>query len=136
MVEKGNADNALAAVFGASDARAAGKLGPDSAFMTGCTPHMSRDHDRLTSYLLAARQSPNFGLRWLALSPEARAETLRRWYLTPPQSAGTALAELRRKTLAARAMGLVPGVRKSAADRVGGIGAQLEAFARSIRRVG
>lgn len=98
---------------------------------------MSRDQERLTNYLLAARQSPNFGLRWLAaLSPEARAETLRRWNLTPPTSAGSSATEPRRASPGARATEAAPGVRKCGAIRVSDLGAQLEAFARSVRRVG
>jgi hypothetical protein len=74
--------------------------------------------------MLAARQSPDFGLRWLSsLEPEARAEALRRWSVMPLKSPR---AELKQ-----------PGLRKCpSVAAANGLGAQLEAFARSVRRVG
>ena len=82
--------------------------------------------ERLTKLMTAARQSPEFGMRLLAqLPPAARAEALRRWSF--PEAALVEPAPSR------------PGLRKCA----GQPGAsktvqcvQLEAFARTIGRVG
>jgi hypothetical protein len=86
--------------------------------------------ERLSKFMMAARQSPQFGLRLMAeLTPEARAEVVRRWSVSeaPPVAAAASVA--------AR-----PGLKKCApvAPSAGanGLGAQLQAFARSIRRVG
>jgi hypothetical protein len=70
--------------------------------------------------LAAARQSPDFGVRMLAeLSPSARAEALRCWTLSEP-------------VVAAK-----PGLKKCGArPSPAGLGAQLQAFARTIGPVG
>jgi hypothetical protein len=88
---------------------------------------MSHRSERHSTLLLAARQSPDFALRALAvLGPEARAELLRRWCVTPPLAHATART--------ARA----PQLRKCSPNGLNatGLGAQLEAFARTVRRVG
>lgn len=72
--------------------------------------------------MTAARQSPEFGLRLLAqLPPAARAEAVRRWTLP-------AIAEQPAK----------PGLRKCGPPRAleAFSSAQLDAFARSVGRVG
>jgi len=73
---------------------------------------------------MAARESPQFGVRLLAeLSPAARAEVVRRWSEAQPLPAPAK-----------------PGLRKCAAPAspadTSGLGAQLQAFSRSIGRVG
>jgi len=70
--------------------------------------------------LAAARQSPDFGVRMLAeLSPAARAEALRCWTLTGPAAPQK------------------PGLKKCGPrPSPAGLGAQLQAFARTIGRVG
>lgn len=85
--------------------------------------------ERLTKFMMAARQSPQFGVRLLAeLSPAARAEVVRRWSVSEAPLATVAPVVAR------------PGLKKCvpAAAPAGsnGLGAQLQAFARSIRRVG
>lgn len=83
---------------------------------------MSKHRDqRLNLWMTAARQSPDFGLRLLAqLPPAARAEAVRQW----SQPAGVAPAAK-------------PGVKKCAAPAIKTFSsAQLEAFARSVGRVG
>ncbi len=76
--------------------------------------------------MTAARQSPEFGMRLLAqLSPAARAEALRRWSFPEPAPVEAAASR--------------PGLRKCAgrpetAKTVQCV--QLEAFARTIGRVG
>lgn len=77
--------------------------------------------------MTAARQSPEFGMRLLAqLPPAARAEALRRWSF-----AESGLGE---------AAPTRPGIRKCAAAPAQAVKTvqcvQLEAFARSIGRVG
>ncbi len=86
----------------------------------------ARSADQLSKLLLAARQSPEFGLRLLAeLSPESRAEALRRWcQVSSPEI----------PSLAPR-----PGLKKCGPRSTApnnGFGAQLEAFAKSIGRLG
>jgi hypothetical protein len=82
--------------------------------------------ERLTKLMTAARQSPEFGMRLLAqLPPAARAEAVRRWSFPEP-------------TLMEAAPGR-PGLRKCVAQpevtkTVQCV--QLEAFARTIGRVG
>lgn len=86
--------------------------------------------ERLTKFMAAARQSPDFGLRLLTeLSPAARAEVVRRWSLAEPPA---------QAALPLRQAPALPGLRKCAAPvaNANGLGAQLQAFARSIRRVG
>ena len=70
--------------------------------------------------LAAARQSPDFGVRMLAeLSPPARAEALRCWTLAGPAPTSK------------------PGLKKCGPQPAPvGLGAQLQAFARTIGRVG
>jgi hypothetical protein len=87
--------------------------------------------ERLTKFMMAARQSPQFGVRLLAeLSPTARAEVVRRWSVSeaPPVMAAAPPVLAR------------PGLKKcvplAAPVGTSGLGAQLQAFARSIRRVG
>jgi hypothetical protein len=86
----------------------------------------ARATDQLSKLLLAARQSPEFGLRLLAeLSPESRAEAIRRWcQVSSPEVSSVALR---------------PGLKKCGVGRAApnnGLSAQLEAFARSIGGVG
>jgi hypothetical protein len=81
--------------------------------------------ERLTQFMLAARQSPQFGLRLMAeLPPESRAELLRRWSVSEPPPAPP----------------VRPGLKKCATAtapvNTNGLGAQLQAFARSVGRVG
>ncbi len=75
--------------------------------------------------MTAARQSPHFGVRLLAeLAPEARAEAIRRWCAAVPSE----------PAVTAR-----PGLKKCAiplAAPESGLGAELAAFGRTIRRVG
>lgn len=76
--------------------------------------------------MTAARQSPDFGVRLLAqLTPPARAEALRRWSQGAPVPA---------------ALATKPGLRKCAAPGAEAMktpqSAQLEAFARTVGRVG
>ena len=81
--------------------------------------------ERLTKFMLAARQSPQFGVRLLAeLAPDARAEVLRRWSVSEPPPFAPARP------------GLKKCVAAPAPANVNGLGAQLNAFARSIGRVG
>jgi hypothetical protein len=82
--------------------------------------------DRLMKLMTAARQSPDFGVRLLAqLTPVARAEALRCWAHGMPAPA----AVLPR-----------PGLRKCTPARSEPMktpqSVQLEAFARTIGRVG
>lgn len=86
--------------------------------------------ERLTKFMLAARQSPQFGVRLLAeLTPAARAEVVRRWSVSeaPPVTLSGAIVPR-------------PGLKKcvplATPATANGLGAQLQAFARSIRRVG
>jgi hypothetical protein len=85
-----------------------------------------QQNERLTQLMTAALQRPEFGMRLLSqLPPAARAEALRRWSF--PDSALIEAAPSR------------PGLRKCAAQpEVAKTGqcVQLEAFARTIRRVG
>lgn len=78
--------------------------------------------DRLMKLMTAARQSPDFGVRLLArLPPSARTEAVRYWSLCqPPQPAAK------------------PGLKKCGSDAAttSALGAQLQAFARTIGRVG
>ena len=85
--------------------------------------------ERLTKFMMAARQSPQFGVRLLAeLSPAGRAEVVRRWSVSdaPMVAAPPVMAR--------------PGLKKcvplATPASTSGLGAQLQAFARSIRRVG
>jgi hypothetical protein len=84
---------------------------------------MSKHRDqRFNLWMTAARQSPDFGLRLLAqLPPAARAEAVRQW----SQPASVAPAPK-------------PGLAKCAAPAAIKTfsSAQLEAFARSVGRVG
>lgn len=83
---------------------------------------MSKQPDqRFNLWMTAARQSPEFGLRLLAqLPPAARAEAVRHW----SQPSGVA-------------PGAKPGLVKCAAPAFKSFSsAQLEAFARSVGRVG
>jgi hypothetical protein len=83
---------------------------------------MSKHPDqRFKQWMTAARQSPDFGLRLLAqLPPAARAEAVRHW------SQPTSLAPAPK-----------PGLKKCAAPAITTFSsAQLEAFARSVGRVG
>ena len=85
--------------------------------------------ERLTKFMTAARQSPQFGVRLLAeLSPAARAEVVRRWSVSeaPAVAAPPVLAR----------PGLKKCVPSAAPTTHSGLGAQLQAFARSVRRVG
>jgi hypothetical protein len=81
--------------------------------------------DRLSKLMTAARQSPHFGVRLLAeLAPEARAEAIRRWCVAGPSEPSVAPR---------------PGLKKCAtpiAAPDAGLGAELAAFGRTIRRVG
>jgi hypothetical protein len=82
--------------------------------------------ERLMKLMTAARQSPDFGVRLLAqLTPAARAEALRCWSHETPAPA---------------AIETKPGLRKCTAPRLEPMktpqSAQLEAFARTIGRVG
>ena len=84
----------------------------------------------MSKLLLAARQSPEFGLRLLGeLPPESRAEAIRRWcQVSSPQVSSDASSDALR-----------PGLKKCGPSRTApnnGFGAQLEAFAKSIGRVG
>jgi hypothetical protein len=86
---------------------------------------MSPRSERHSTLLLAARQSPDFAVRWLAsLGLDSRAELVRRWCVsvpvTPPPAAPA------------------PRLRKCSpsSSAATALGAQLEAFARSVRRVG
>jgi hypothetical protein len=82
---------------------------------------MSKHRDqRFNQWMTAARQSPDFGLRLLAqLPPSARAEALRQW----SQPASVAAPK--------------PGLKKCSAPAITTFSsAQLEAFARSVGRVG
>jgi hypothetical protein len=87
---------------------------------------MSNSSDeRLMKLMIAARQSPQFGVRLLAqLPPAARSEAVRCWAL------GTPLPS---------AVGLKPGLRKCG-ERPETMrtfeSAQLESFARTIGRLG
>jgi len=86
--------------------------------------------ERLTKFMTAARQSPQFGLRLLAeLTPADRAEVVRRWSVAEPPPAATAAPVIARPGLKKCAPGLAP-------SDTNGLGAQLQAFARTIRRVG
>jgi hypothetical protein len=79
--------------------------------------------ERHSTLLVAARQSPDFALRALAgLGAEARAELLRRWCLSPPGA-----------PVPARALRLQ---KCSTSGSATALGTQLQAFARSVRRVG
>lgn len=70
--------------------------------------------------LVAARQSPEFGVRLLAeLPPAARAEAVRRWTLAEPAAPPGR-----------------PGLRKCAPPRPSELDAQLRAYSRTIGRVG
>jgi hypothetical protein len=84
-----------------------------------------RSADQLSKLLLAARQSPEFGLRLLAeLPPESRAEAIRRWcQVSSPEVSSVAPR---------------PGLKKCGPGTPpnNGFGAQLEAFAKSIGRLG
>ena len=84
-------------------------------------PPMSKHPDeRLNEWMTAARQSPNFGVRFLAqLPPAARAEAVRCWSLPAADAAKPGLKKC----------GPRPGIKCFSS-------AQLEAFARSIGRVG
>jgi hypothetical protein len=85
---------------------------------------MSPRSERRSTLLLAARQSPDFAVRWLAsLGLESRAELLRRWSVTVPVTPPPAPAPRLRKC-------------SPSAPAATALGAQLEAFARSVRRVG
>jgi hypothetical protein len=83
---------------------------------------MSKHPDqRFNSWMTAARQSPDFGVRLLAqLPPAARAEAVRHWSqpasVAPPPK---------------------PGLKKCSTPAIKAFSsAQLEAFARSVGRVG
>jgi len=83
---------------------------------------MSKNPERFNVWMTAARQSPDFGLRLLAqLPPAARAEAVRCW-----SQPTTAAAPAR------------PGLKKCGptAPIKTFSSAQLEAFARSVGRVG
>lgn len=82
---------------------------------------MSKPSDqRFNVWMTAARQSPDFGLRLLAqLPPGARAEAVRQWSQPMPAPAPK------------------PGLKKCAPPAIKTFSsAQLEAFARSVGRVG
>jgi hypothetical protein len=87
---------------------------------------MSKNPERFNVWMTAARQSPHFGVRLLAqLSPAARAEAVRCW--SQPSSAPvSALAPAK------------PGLKKCStpAPLKTFSSVQLEAFARSVGRVG
>jgi hypothetical protein len=84
---------------------------------------MSKHPDqRFNEWMTAARQSPDFGLRLLAqLPPAARAEAVRQWSqpasVTPEPKPGL------------KKCGSAPAIKTFSS-------AQLEAFARSVGRVG
>lgn len=83
---------------------------------------MSKNPERFNVWMTAARQSPDFGLRLLAqLPPAARAEAVRCW--SQPTSAAPPAK---------------PGLKKCGptAPIKTFSSAQLEAFARSVGRVG
>jgi hypothetical protein len=81
--------------------------------------------ERLRKLMTAARQSPDFGVRLLAqLTPAARVEAIRCWALATPLPG---------------AVGPKPGLRKcEAKPQLARTfhAAQLEAFARTIGRLG
>jgi hypothetical protein len=82
--------------------------------------------ERLTKLMTAARQSPEFGMRLLSqLPPAARAEALRRWSFPEPTLLDSAPSRPGLKKCAAQ-----PEVEKTVQC------VQLEAFARTIGRVG
>jgi hypothetical protein len=86
---------------------------------------MSPRFERRSTLLLAARQSPDFAVRWLAsLDTESRAELLGRWSASAPVAPPPAAPALRLRKCSPSTPAATP------------LGAQLEAFARSVRRVG
>lgn len=90
---------------------------------------MSKNPERFNVWMTAARQSPDFGVRLLAkLPPAARAEAVRCW--TQPASAPPPA----KPPLAIGA----PGLKKCgpSAPLKTFSSAQLDAFARSVGRVG
>lgn len=83
---------------------------------------MSKHSERFNVWMTAARQSPDFGLRLLAqLPPAARAEAVRCWS-QPAASAAPGKPGLKK-------CGATPAIKTFSS-------AQLEAFARSVGRVG
>jgi hypothetical protein len=85
----------------------------------------NRSEERLMKLLTAARQSPDFGVRLLAqLTPAARTEAMRCWALGTPLPGTVALKPGLRKCKVA------PEPMKTLQS------AQLEAFARTIGRLG
>jgi len=94
---------------------------------------MSDPKSRTQELLIAARQSPEFGLRLLAeLPPHARAEALRRWTLPTALSPSDVPTEDGGEV---RPHGR-PGLRKCGpAQPNNGLSAQLNAFARSVSRM-
>lgn len=84
---------------------------------------MSKHPDeRFKQWMTAARQSPEFGMRLLAqLPPAARAEALRQW--------SQPIAQAPELKPGLKKCGAVPAIKTFSST-------QLEAFARSVGRVG